>query len=224
MGLLLHLETATRNCSVALGNNGVLLDLEEQATEGYSHAESLHPFIERILERNKLQVSDLDAVCVSKGPGSYTGLRIGVSAAKGLCYAAQLPLISVTTNEVLVHHPDVQAEGDDRIVTVIDARRMEVYAQSFNAQKEAQGPIEAVVVDENSFAGAGRLVLVGDGAEKLEEVLQGLRPDIIQTFPSARDMVALGELAYAQQAFEDVAYFEPFYLKDFVAGIPKKLI
>lgn len=224
MALLLHLETATRNCSVALGRDGQLLDLEEQATEGYSHAENLHPFIDRLLTRNNVDPNDLDGVCVSKGPGSYTGLRIGVSAAKGLCFALDIPLIAVTTNAVLAHHPAVEAAPNKKIVTVIDARRMEVYTQTFDADRKPLGAIEAVVVDENTFAGLEPFVLVGDGAAKLEEVTLGLRPDLQQRFPSARDMVQLGEEAFKNKDFEDVAYFEPFYLKDFIAGIPKKLI
>lgn len=223
MALLLHLETATKNCSVALGRDGELLDLEEQATEGYSHAENLHPFIDRILQRNQLKPSDLDGVCVSKGPGSYTGLRIGVSAAKGLCFALDIPLLSVTTNAVLAHHRAVEAPNKN-IVTVIDARRMEVYTQTFNTNREPLGDIEAVVVDEQTFADRGEFVLVGDGAEKLQEITLGLRPDVFQTFPSAGDMVQLGEEAFKAKRFEDVAYFEPFYLKDFIAGMPKKLI
>ncbi len=224
MALLLHLETATRNCSVALGRDGELLDLEEQATESYSHSENLHPFIDRILRRNDLEPSRLDGICVSKGPGSYTGLRIGVSAAKGLCYALGKPLISVTTNEVLAYHPAVKAGPKDRIVTVIDARRMEVYAQTFDANRRPLSEIKAVVVGENTFRGDGPLWLVGDGAEKLREILRASRPEIIQCFPSAGNMVRLGNAAYRSRRFEDVAYFEPFYLKDFIAEIPKKLI
>ncbi len=224
MALLLHLETATRNCSVALGRDGSLIDLEERATEGYSHGENLHLFIDRVLKRNDLQPRDLQGVCVSKGPGSYTGLRIGVSAAKGLCFALDIPLISMTTNAVLAHHPAVEAAPDKKIVTVIDARRMEVYGQTFDSDRHPLSEIEALVVDESTFMGLEPFMLVGDGADKLREVTLGLRPDVHQQFPSARDMVALGEAAFRSKRFEDVAYFEPFYLKDFIAGIPKKLI
>lgn len=229
MALLLHLETATVNCSVALGLDGVLLDVLEQATQGYSHAENLHPFIDEILRRNDLEPSRLDGVVVSKGPGSYTGLRIGVSAAKGLAYALQIPLLSLRTTEVLANSPSVanSAASNDIIIAMIDARRMEVYSEIFDVNFSTIRSVHADILTSESFAGETsnrRRFLIGDGAAKAADLLGNDQTVIFDEYPSAQNMVSAGEKKYRDKDFEDLAYFEPYYFKEFVAGVPKKLI
>jgi tRNA threonylcarbamoyladenosine biosynthesis protein TsaB len=228
MALLLHLETATKNCSVALGKEGAVLDCLEQATEGYSHAEQLHVFIDQILKRNQLEPSRLDGIVVSKGPGSYTGLRIGVSAAKGLAYALQIPLLSLRTTQVLAQSTSVKdvLEPGAHVIPLIDARRMEVYAEVFNDELISLKPVHAEILESNSFEefDSGKRIFVGDGAQKSEEPLGSSNNDFLNEYPSAQYMVALGQKKFEAEDFEDTAYFEPFYFKEFVAGMPKKLI
>ena len=229
MALLLHLETATVNCSVALGKDGTLLDVQEQATKGYSHAENLHPFIDEILRRNNLEPSRLDGIVVSKGPGSYTGLRIGVSAAKGLAYALQIPILSLRTTQVLANSPRVtkSLEPGDVVVSMIDARRMEVYSEVFDANLKTLRPVHADILTSESFAeetSNRKRILIGDGAAKSSELLGNDQTIIFDEYPSAQNMASAGEKKFRAQDFEDLAYFEPYYFKDFVAGLPKKLI
>lgn len=235
MSLLLNIETSTAVCSVALSKNGKLLHLKED-TAGMKHASHLSVFIEEVLQENNLKVTDLDAVAISMGPGSYTGLRIGVSTAKGICYGADIPLIAVSTLQSLTQLVLQQKEQLKHIKNIdsayfcpmIDARRMEVYTAFYNNKTEQQREISADIIDENSFADELKnreIVFFGDGAEKCKSALQsnsGIFIDNIQA--SALGMIALSEEKFKQQQFEDVAYFEPFYLKDFVATTPKKNI
>ena len=222
MSFILSIETATKNCSIALSKEGKTIALKEIANQNFSHAEKLHVFIEEILTENQITFKDLIALAVSKGPGSYTGLRIGVSSAKGLCYALNIPLISIDTLTSLARQIAVK-EGV--IVPMIDARRMEVYTAVFNPEFKMIKGVEALIVDKNSFSEIESTVhLVGDGALKFKETLTNEKfkfyDDII--YPSANEMSELAFEKYKKSDFEDVAYFEPYYLKDFVALKTKK--
>ena len=215
MAYILNLETSTKNCSVALAQNGKTVLCKEIAEQGFSHAEKLHVFIEEIVNEANLNFSEIKAVAVSKGPGSYTGLRIGVSAAKGLCYALQIPLISIDTMQVLAK----KAVVDGLIVPMIDARRMEVYSAIFDKNHNKIKEVEAEILTENSYQDFDQTIyFVGDCQEKCKTVLVKdnfkFLPEIV--FPSANEMSQLSFEKFQNNDFEDVAYFEPFYLKDFM--------
>lgn len=216
MVYILNIETATKNCSVSLAKDGVTIGLKEIAEQNFSHAEKLHVFIADLLSENHVDFSALKAVAVSQGPGSYTGLRIGVSSAKGLCYALNIPMIAIDTLALLANKIKVE-EGF--IVPMIDARRMEVYTAFFNASHEKTRAIEAEIIDESSYSEINDTMhLVGDGIAKFKNVLTAekfiFHDDVI--FPSANEMSAMSFNAYKKSDFVDVAYFEPYYLKDFV--------
>lgn len=225
MALILNIETATRNCSVAISENGTCLAVVEESAEKYVHAEKLHPFIEKALEIAGKKISDLDAVAVSNGPGSYTGLRIGISAAKGICFALNIPMIALNTNDILVEAVSVEPETE-MYLSVLDARRNEVYARIYDASKKPLSEITAVVLNENSYRELSEkmLCIVGDAAEKTSTILDFDNLWVVPNFPSAANMCALAEVDFAAKNFADVAYHEPFYLKDFIAGKPKKLL
>ncbi|MCZ8090057.1 tRNA (adenosine(37)-N6)-threonylcarbamoyltransferase complex dimerization subunit type 1 TsaB [Flavobacterium sp.] len=215
MTYILNIETATKNCSVSLTKNGETILCKEIAEQGYSHAEKLHVFIEEIVNEANLNFSEIKAVAVSKGPGSYTGLRIGVSAAKGLCYALQIPLISIDTMQVLAK----KAVVDGLIVPMIDARRMEVYSAIFDKNHNKIKDVEAEILTENSYQDFDQTIyFVGDCQEKCKTVLVKdnfkFLPEIV--FPSANEMSQLSFEKFQNNDFKDVAYFEPFYLKDFM--------
>ena len=222
MALILHIETATTNCSVALAKEGELLAIKE-VSNGYSHAENLHVFIRELLNSQELAFEQLDAIAVSKGPGSYTGLRIGVSAAKGLCFALDKPLIAVDTLQTLAMQ--VKEHGG-LIVPMIDARRMEAYTAVFNGRFDKQREIKAEVLTEDSFAeelSGQRVVFIGNAVEKTQDVISNENAEFrAGVLPSAREMCAVAFEAFKRQDFEDVAYFEPYYLKDFIVTPPKK--
>jgi len=228
MALILNIESSTTLCSVSLGKEGKVLDAKE-VNEGYSHAEKLAPFVDELLSRNALQAADLDAVAVSMGPGSYTGLRIGVSLAKGLCFGLSKPLIAVPTLQLMCLHPAVyeqQTAFDNPLLCpMLDARRMEVYTAVYDTNLEPVAEVQAKVLDAGSFAGllkAGAVLFFGPGAGKFETVVQSPNAHFIEgVWPSARQMAFLAEALYSDQAFRDVAYFEPFYLKEFVSTKPK---
>ncbi len=226
--MILCLETATPVCSVAL--NSACCTLAMRETEGQNaHSEKITNFIREVMEEAKIDYPQLDAVAVSQGPGSYTGLRIGVSTAKGICYAADLPLMAIDTLEAMAYGMKdklgSQIGPDDLLIPMIDARRMEVYASVFDANLNKINDTAALVIEENSFEDLRkdhRLWLFGDGAPKLSKLFEN-QPNIhiINGFkPSAAYMKVLAERALQQQQFVDVAYFEPFYLKDFIAGKP----
>ena len=226
--MILCLETATPVCSVALNESCCTIALRE--TEGQNaHSEKITNFIREVMEVAKIDYSQLDAVAVSKGPGSYTGLRIGVSTAKGICYAADLPLMAIDTLEAMAYGMKAklgnQIGEHDLLIPMIDARRMEVYAAIFDANLNKINDTAALVIDENSFDELlkdHRLWLFGDGAPKLKKVFEN-QPNIniVDGFkPSAAYMLPLADKALRERNFVDVAYFEPFYLKDFVAGKP----
>lgn len=189
---------------------------KEVAEQGYSHAEKLHVFIEDVLKESKVNFQEIKAIAVSKGPGSYTGLRIGVSTAKGLCYALGIPLLSVDTLQVLAKQVAIEK---GLIVPMLDARRMEVYSAVFDHNHHQIQEVQAEVLTEKSYADVTEDVyFVGDCQEKCQTVLTApnfiFLPEII--FPSAKDMSALSYEKFVSNEFEDVAYFEPFYLKDFI--------
>lgn len=213
------METATTNCSVALTRDGEILALREENRKSYSHAEKLHVFIEEVLKQANMQLKDLDAVAISKGPGSYTGLRIGVSAAKGLCYALDIPLISVATLQVLALQG---ANGKSTVIPLLDARRMEVYSAVFNVEREEIRTTQAEILEPNSFKSFlenGSVTFLGDGAQKFEAICHHPNALFIKnTYPSAKEMVEIATAKYKIGDTEDVAYFEPYYLKDFVLG------
>ena len=227
MSILLHIDTSTKLCSVAIAKDGLLLSLKEEYDEQYSHAEKLNVFIEAAVAEAAISLADIIAIAVSKGPGSYTGLRIGVSTAKGLCFGLNIPLIAVDTLQALSYgaqskHPELAA--DALLCPMLDARRMEVYSQIFNTQGQEIRSIEAQIIDAQSFTTLTQnLYLFGDGAQKCLETLSA-QSNIhfladIQT--SALWMIAIAQQKFKAKHFEDVAYFEPFYLKDFIGG-PKK--
>jgi len=216
MSYILNIETATKNCSVALAKNGETILCKEMAEQGFSHAEKLHLFIEEIIKEAGITFSDLSAVAVSQGPGSYTGLRIGVSAAKGLCYALEKPLISVDTLTVLANQLQIV---NGIIIPMIDARRMEVYSAIFNAKKEMIREVQAEILTDSSFADTDDAVyFVGDSNEKAKTILSKSNFNFVDTifYPSAQEMSAISYRKFIDNSFEDVAYFEPYYLKDFM--------
>ncbi|MRI63106.1 tRNA (adenosine(37)-N6)-threonylcarbamoyltransferase complex dimerization subunit type 1 TsaB [Ornithobacterium rhinotracheale] len=219
MALILNIETSTRNCSVSVARDGELVALCEESKENYEHAEKLHRFMQWALEAEDLSFEDLDAVCVSKGPGSYTGLRIGVSAAKGLCFSLNIPLLSLNSLEILAR--SVENENINYIISMIDARRKEVYTATFTPQMQIIEKTNAKILDETSFQSFNdkKIIVLGDGANKASEILKLENATYLtESLPSAKDMCAESFKLYQNQQFEDVAYFEPFYLKDFVAG------
>ena len=222
MTYILNLETATKNCSVSISQNGQTILCKEMAEAGYSHAEKLHVFIEDCIKESNISFKDLSAIAVSQGPGSYTGLRIGVSAAKGLCFALDLPLIAVDTLQVLASKLSI---SDGVIIPMIDARRMEVYSAIFNAKYEKVREVQAEILTENSFEEiSDKIHFIGDCSEKAKTVLTNsnfiFHEEII--YPSANEMSELSYKKFQENNFEDVAYFEPYYLKDFMATVSKK--
>jgi tRNA threonylcarbamoyladenosine biosynthesis protein TsaB len=221
--LLLHIETTTTVCSAALSRDGALLGLEE--TRGaYVHAENLTVFCDRLLKKNDLKFSQLDGVSVSKGPGSYTGLRIGVSAAKGFCYALGIPLIAVDTLQAMAFGMRDEAK-EGLLCPMIDARRMEVYCAVYDQHLHTVQETKPLVIDANSFdtfLEKGLVWFSGDGAEKCKPVLQHTNARFTEAgWPSAKHLVALAEEKFRNKQFEDLALFEPFYLKTFHPG-PKR--
>lgn len=216
MPYILNIETATKNSSVALAKDGKTILCKEIAEIGFSHAEKLHVFIEEIIAEAGISINDLNAIAVSSGPGSYTGLRIGVSAAKGLSFSLNIPLISVDTltslaNQVLFF--------DGFIIPMIDARRMEVYSAVFNSNKEMIRKVEAEILSENSFNEiAEKIYFIGDSNEKAKAILT--KPNFVFLdeikYPSAKEMSSLSYKKFLENNFEDVAYYEPYYLKDFM--------
>ena len=233
MSLILCIEAGTDIGSVALAKNGRLLSLRENL-EGKHRAQNLAVYVEEILRENDLDADELDAVAVGKGPGSYTGLRIAVSLAKGICYATGKPLIAVNSLEALVQVAledfeagilDLESLEDAKLLPMIDARRMEVYCQLFDAQARPLSEVEAHVLTAESFAAEraqGRLVLFGNGAAKSKMLFTEPGVHYVDVTPSARGLVKPATEALKIRKFEDVAYFEPFYLKNFVATSSSK--
>jgi len=223
LSIILNIETATKNCSVSISDKGNLLAISEINEGKFSHAEKLHTFILEVLKDSGTAMKQLDAIAISKGPGSYTGLRIGVSAAKGLSYALDKPLISISTLDSMARQ--VSLEKGDLVVPMLDARRMEVYSAIFDHEYQQTRETKAEIIDENSFQDllkSGIVYFAGDGAEKCSNLIKHENARFLtDIYPSAREMAMMSEQKYTASEFEDVAYFEPFYLKDFVAGKPK---
>ena len=222
MSFILNIETATKNCSVSIAKNGETILCKEIAEEGYSHAEKLHVFIEEAIAESGISIQELKAVAVSQGPGSYTGLRIGVSAAKGLCFALNIPLIAVDTLQTLASQAKV---SDGKIIPMLDARRMEVYSEVFNANLEVERAILAEVITEESFSNyTDTIYFVGDCAEKCKPVLTKDNFVFLEEikYPSASAMSKISYDKYQKSDTVDVAYFEPYYLKDFMMAPPSK--
>ena len=234
MAFILHLESSTSVCSVALAKEGKRIDLLE-SNEGQNHARLLGVFARDLLIRNGIAASELDAVAVSEGPGSYTGLRIGVSLAKGLCFANRIPLIAISplqamSAQVIERSTELGLEdlAGTLLVPMLDARRMEVYTALFDHTNSPVRPVSSMVIDESSFLmdlSADKLLFFGNGADKCKPVITHphahFLPDIRT---SAQFMCGLAWKAFQNKRFADLAYFEPFYLKDFIAGVPRKNI
>ena len=220
MERIILIETSTALCSAALAEEGNIVAYRESSAPK-AHASLTAVFIQEMLSERGLTTADCDAVCVSMGPGSYTGLRVGVSTAKGLCFGSGKPLLAVGTLDTLV----AQADSDARfIIPMVDARRMEVYTAVFEngTQLTETAP---VIIDENSFAEyleQGPCLFIGDGAGKCADVIKHPNASFCQCWPKASSMLSPAAAAYKEKRFEDVAYFEPFYLKEFVATVSKK--
>ena len=225
MARILLIETSTSLLSAAVAEDGLVTG-QIESDEPRMHAALTAVFVDRLLKDKGLKMKDFDAVSVSKGPGSYTGLRVGVSTAKGLCFGAGIPLIGIGTLDILVSQAALQGQhpGDFRyIVPMIDARRLEVYSAVFSPEGKQLTETASVIITPDSYAdilSEGPVLVIGDGAEKCREMLPG--GVFVPCCPRAAAMAPLAEAAFHEKRFEDLAYFEPFYLKDFVATVSRK--
>ena len=227
---ILHIETSSKNCSVAISDGEELLCLCEEVSENYKQSESLHTFVEWALEGAEITLKDLVAISLGKGPGSYTGLRIGAASAKGFCFGLNIPLIAINSLETMIE-PFVNKDYDF-IIPLIDARRMEVYTAVFDGNSgEMQTETEAKILDENSFQefAGKKVIFVGDGAKKFKEFLSTLENNHLEkavfdeaVFPSAQFLIKKAIQKFESKNFEDVAYFNPLYLKEFQGVKMKK--
>ena len=220
---ILNIETATKNCSVSIAKDGKVLSYKDINTGGYSHAEQLHLLIEALLNEENLTFTDLTAIAVGKGPGSFTGLRIGISAAKGLCFALNIPLISLDSLLILANSIK---ETKGFVIPMIDARRMEVYTSVYTSDFKQVSAIEAKILEAesfNEFLDKSLVYFVGDGIAKFKAICTHKNARFIQnSWPSAKEMGKGSFEKYKKSDIEDVAYFEPFYLKDFLITKSKK--
>lgn len=225
MALILNIDTSTSVCSVALARNGKVIATKEN-NEGLNHSVLLGSYVDEILQENSLKVQNLDAIAISMGPGSYTGLRIGVSLAKGLCFGGGKPLIAIPTLQALALSVSSQLQEEALYCPMIDARRMEVYTAFFDHNNQPVTETKAEIIDENSFANLLSKHLIyffGNGSEKIKHILTHPNAHYFEKAEtSARHMASLAESHFSKHQFADVAYFEPFYLKDFIATTPKK--
>lgn len=214
---ILHIETSSKNCSVAISDNDQLLCLCEEVSENYKQSESLHTFVEWALEGADIKLADINIISLGKGPGSYTGLRIGAAAAKGFCFGLDIPLVSINSLDTMAE-PFIN-QGYDKIISLVDARRMEVYTATYDGTTgKLLSPTEAMIIDEFSFQKfkEEKILFVGDGCQKAEEVFQLSNAKYMaNVFPSAQFLIRKAMEKCMEQSFEDVTYFEPFYLKDF---------
>lgn len=218
MNYLLHIESATKACSVAISKNGGLIALVEEEKDGYQHGEKLNLFIEEAIKKASIELKDLKAISVASGPGSYTGLRIGASTAKGLCFALNIPLIAIDTLTCLTEIGRETHENKN-LCAVVDARRMEVYNHFVDSNGKKLKEISADVIDESSYQEFEPFVYFGDGAEKLFDIWKNRNCTIDTSIcSSAKGQCKLAYAKYEVEDFEDLAYFEPFYLKDFIVG------
>ena len=227
MERILLIETSTALCSTALAENGAIISYRESSAPK-AHASLTAVFIDEMLKEKGISIADCDAVCVSMGPGSYTGLRVGVSTAKGLCFGSGKPLMAVGTLNTLVAQAIAEGlvpEGCRYIVPMIDARRMEVYTAVFTPDCQQITETQPMIVDENSFTSQleeGAVLFIGDGAGKCADVIKHPNASFVQCWPKADAMLMPALEEYKEKRFKDVAYFEPFYLKEFVATVSKK--
>ena len=221
MARILLIETSTAVLSVALSENGTVVASRE-CHEPRLQASLTAPLVKEVLDSKGLAVRDCDAICVGKGPGSYTGLRVGVSTAKGLAFGAGLPLIAIGSLDILAQ---AAIDGNHTVIPMIDARRMEVYTAVFSPAGEQLTPVEAKIIGQDSFADyleKGPVLFIGDGALKCQDVITHPNASFKEAWPLASNMAPLAEKAFNEDRFEDLAYFEPFYLKDFVATVSRK--
>lgn len=234
MALILNLESSTEICSVALSEDGKLLALSE-SSEGQNHAKLLSVFADKVMKQCGKKFNQLSAVAVSQGPGSYTGLRIGVSLAKGICYANHLPLIAISPLKAMSYYVIANKEkllpvgqGDTYFAPMIDARRMEVYTALFNEENKTIEDVEAKIIDSNSYNDVldkNTVIFFGNGSSKCSKLIKHPNATFLSGIStSAQFMCSLSQQAYENNNFVDLAYFEPFYLKDFIAGKPRKNI
>lgn len=223
MAVILAIDTTTKNCSVALFENEKLLTLKEQYSDDYSHAEQLTLFIIEVLQKTNMTLKNINVIALSKGPGSYTGLRIGASTAKGLCYSLNIPLISISTLKAMAYGM-TSAENFELFCPMIDARRMEVFSAIYDKDNKEIRAVKADVVNEHTYSTylKEEMLFFGDGAFKCKEIINDKNAHFLNDiYPSARNLGVLANTKFIKKDFEDVAYFEPFYLKDFVAGKKK---
>ena len=222
MNYILNIESSTTNCSISLALDGNLVALKESNDDKYSHSTKLHSFINEVLKKSNISVKELVAIAVSKGPGSYTGLRIGVAAAKGLCYSLDIPLISISTLHILSKQIQVREQG--LILPVMDARRDEVYCAVYDSSYNLIKKAVPKIINQESFSELSyksKLYFIGNGQEKCKRLIENNTNLIFSnnnTFPSAREMTQLSYQKFKDLNFNDVAYFEPDYLKDFMPG------
>ena len=225
MSYILNIETSTLKCSVSIAYKGEYVAGEQLLANEFIHGEKLHVFIRDIFEKTKIKKKDLNAVAVSKGPGSFTGLRIGVAAAKGICFAQDLPLIGINTLEIMAA-PFFNKSEYNYLIPILDARRMEVYSAIFDAKKRCIQKTNAVVLSENSFFDKiknGSCLVIGNGASKFKTLKPKINADFnAEYFPSAKDMCEVSWDLYKKKSYENLEFFEPFYLKDFQTQFIKK--
>ena len=223
MAIILALDTSTKNCSVALFNGNKIIAFKEKNSDGYTHAEKLTLFIHEVIKLANLSLKEIKAIAISRGPGSYTGLRIGTSTAKGLCYALGIPLISISTLKSMAFGM-AKDQATNIYCPMIDARRMEVFSAVYDFENNEIRKIQADVVDKNTYANFlnNEVLFFGDGALKCKEIINHKNAKFLEgVYPSAKDLGELAHTKFMNKDFEDIAYFEPFYLKDFVAGKKK---
>lgn len=225
MPYILHIDSTTKVCSIALSKDDKLVQLVEIDSDGLAHSEKLHLFIEECLSKAQIQPSHLSAIAVSKGPGSYTGLRIGVSAAKGLCYGLGVPLISIETLTAMANSVASKVEDDAVLIPMIDARRIEVFCSIHQSGKTVKA-VHSRILDEEPYdeISSDRVYYFGDGAEKAQDHLNKNWIYLSEPKTTATNLIPLAWKKYQNEDFEDVAYFEPSYHKDFKAGKPKKVL
>lgn len=224
MARILLIETSTSVLSVALAQDGTVAH-ERVCTQPRMQASLTAPLVKEVLDQAGLSVKDCDAVCVSSGPGSYTGLRVGVSTAKGLAFGAGIPLIAIGTLDILVAGALEESAPKGHLVPMIDARRMEVYTAVYSGEGQRLTEVESKIIGPESFAdelAKGEVLFVGDGALKCKDVITHPNARFQEAFPLARHMAKLAQKAFDEEKFENLAYFEPFYLKDFIATVSKK--
>jgi len=215
---ILNIETSTKNCSVALSFKGKLINAIEQSSESYSHGEQLHPCIDKLISESKINLSNLSAVAVSKGPGSYTGLRIGVSAAKGLCYSLNIPLISLNSLSILSRK--VKVSKGTLLAPMLDARRLEVYTQLLDYQYKIIKNTWAEIITKDSFSSFmsnNSILAFGTGSQKTKSSIKNLKYKVLDKLyePSSKEMADLSYKKFIKKEYENIAYFEPYYLKEF---------